>query len=371
MSLVALLALAACGRGSGGDMEAEQAAPFRVDPADLVVVDSGTIETGPLLSGSLQPRQQATVRAEVGGTVLEVLVEPGQNVQRGAPLLRIDSDAPTENLESARAGVRSAENQVQVARRNVERNEELVKVGAVAERTVEDSRNQLSAVEAQLADARSRLTQAQKQVSNTRPVAPFTGVVSDRPVNAGDVVSPGAALASIIDPSTLRLVAAIPAEALSAVEVGASVQFQVTGYSDRRFVGTVERINPAADPVTRQITLYVDIPNDEGNLVAGLYAEGRVTSDRRRALVVPLSATSLGGEDAESGPILRVRQGEVERVDAAFGVIDRRTGHVEVLAGVALGDTVLVGPARQITPGTPVQVSGSGPGGGAAAGGES
>lgn len=363
--LLSLLALTCLATSScGGEPEA-QASPARdaavtIDSTDVVVVDSGTIATGPLLSGSLQPREQATVRAEVGGTVEQVLVEPGDAVRRGQPLLRLDADAPSQNLASAQARERSAENQVAVARRNVERMEHLVDEGAVAERDLEDARTALSSAQAALAEAKAGLTQAEKEVDDTRPEAPFDGVVSRRPVNAGDVVSPGTELAVVIDPFSLRLVAAVPTESLSRVKVGSSVAFTVTGYPARRFTGTVQNIAPAADPATRQITLYVAIPNKERDLVAGVYAEGRVTTDSRRALVVPRSATDLQpGEDEESGTVLRVDQGRVEAVDADFGVLDDRTDRIEVRSGLQAGDTILIGPARELTPGTPVRDAGT------------
>ena len=182
---------------------------------------------------------------------------------------------------------------------------------------------------------------------------------SQRPVNSGDVVSVGEPLVTIVDPSSLRLVASVPAEALSQLEVGAPVEFEVSGFPDQSFNGTVTRINPVADPATRQVTLYVDIPNDEGRLVAGLFAEGRVATQRHRTLVIPAGATDLTAEAAASaaGSVLRVREGRAERVQVTFGLVDPRTDRLEVLEGIQAGDTVLVGPAREITPDTPVQIA--------------
>ena len=81
----------------------------------------------------------------------------------------------------------------------------------------------------------------------------------------------------IIDPSSMRLEASVPSEDLSILRVGANVDFTVRGY-DRSFTGRIERIAPQADPTTRQVPIYVAIPNPGGRLVAGLFAEGRVVS---------------------------------------------------------------------------------------------
>lgn len=352
-------ALAAIGCGGGSEAEGTETAALTVNVSDLAVVDSSTIETGPLVSGSLEAREQATVRAEVGGTVTDLRVEEGERVSRGDVLLALDTQAPAGTLESARAQVTSLEEQVEVARRDVDRYQRLVDVGAVSEQQLETARNQLATLQAQLADARARRTEAGERVADTRPVAPLGGVVSQRPVNGGDVVSVGEPLVTIVDPSNLRLVASVPADALSQLEVGAPVQFEVSGFPDETFNGSVTRINPVADPATRQVTLYVDIPNADGRLLAGLFAEGRVATKRHRTLVIPAGATDLTAEAAASagGSVLRLREGRAERVRVTFGLVDPRTDRLEVLEGVQAGDTVLVGPAREITPDTPVQVA--------------
>ena len=131
------------------------------------------------------------------------------------------------------------------------------------------------------------------------------------------------------------------------------------GYPGQTFEGHIERIAPAADPVTRQVTIFVDVPNTRGRLVAGLFAEGRVTSERRQTLVVPATAVDTGGQ---SPWVLRLRDGRAERVTVQVGVRDDRTERVEILAGIAAGDVLLIGAARAVTPGTPVTVSGRQPG---------
>src|SRR5690606_8861249 len=99
------------------------------------------------------------------------------------------------------------------------------------------------------------------------------GVVADRTVNPGDIVAPGSPLFTLVDPSTMRLEAAVSATELDMVRVGAPVRFSVTGYPGRVFEGRISSVNPAADPQTRQVRLFVRIPNSGQQLVAGLFAE--------------------------------------------------------------------------------------------------
>jgi RND family efflux transporter MFP subunit len=178
-------------------------------------------------------------------------------------------------------------------------------------------------------------------------------MVSERSASAGDVMQPGSEMFTIVDPSSMRLEASVPAEALSALRVGDPVEFTVNAYPDRTFSGRVERINPSADPATRQVRIYVAIPNVGGRLVAGLFAEGRVATDARSAAVVPQNAVDVRGIRPT---VLRVKSGRAERVEVELGLEDEATERVEVRSGLAAGDTVLLGAALGVTPGSQVRV---------------
>jgi threonine synthase len=105
--------------------------------------------------------------------------------------------------------------------------------------------------------------------------------------------------------------------------------------------------------VTRQVPIWISIPKGNEGLIAGLYAEGRVETELRQAIVVPGNAI-----DATTGTpaVTRVRDGRAERVEVKTGIRDGDTERVEITAGLADGDMVLVGAARGVTPGTPVAV---------------
>jgi RND family efflux transporter MFP subunit len=331
-------------------------APIQVGQENVVVVSRETIVTGPIITGELRAEREATVRAELGGSMLQVSAEEGQSVQRGAVIGRIEATTLDDARRSAESAVRAAENQLMTVRREAERTQELVSAGALATRDLEVARNNVSAAEAQLADARSRLVSAQKQQGDAIVRAPITGVVSDRAVNTGDVVTPGTALFTIIDPSSMRLEAAVPSEELGLLRVGVPVLFNVRGY-EQSFEGRIERISPAADPGTRQVPIFVSVPNAGGRLVSGLYAEGRVTVQSATGLVVPENAINL----TETPPwVLRANSGKTEKVTVTVGVRDPRTERVEITSGVNEGDVLLRGAAQSIPPGVAVLV-GSGP----------
>jgi membrane fusion protein (multidrug efflux system) len=356
---IALLALVAAGVGAcrNGDAAADTTAtvnPVLVGPENVVVVKAEEIRTGPTLSGAIQAEREATVRAEISAAVMETFAEAGQRVARGAVLGRLDDTGIRDHALSARAAVSTAQNAYDIAKRELERAVALEKAGAIATRDLERARNGALAAETQLANARALYASAQQQQSRTQIVAPFSGVVSARQANAGDIVSPGTPLFTIVDPSTMRLEASVPAQAISLVRVGLPVEFTVSGYPTRRFTGRVTRVNPTADPTTRQVRIIATIPNAGAALVSGLFAEGRVSAETRTAPVVPLNAVDERGVRPW---VMRIKNGRVERVEIEVGLRDEQNEILEVRGGLVPGDTVLLGTARGLTAGTPVRVS--------------
>jgi RND family efflux transporter MFP subunit len=326
---------------------------------DVVTVQRGQLETGPRISGTLEAATRSVVRAEVGGTVLQVGPELGQAVKKGDLLARVEAKALGSVTTSAQGGVASAEAQLDLARREVQRTEALVKGGAVAQRDLDRAQSQVTAAEAQLKQARAQLASSQSQLGDATVRSPIAGVVARRSVNVGDVVSPGAQLYEVIDPKTMRLDASVASDNLSAIAPGKAVDFEVRGYPGQRFAGTIARVAPAADPVTRQIQVLVDIPNEGGKLVAGLYAEGRVSIEKREALLVPLAVVDMSGDQPS---VLRVKNGVVERAVIATGIRDERAEVIEVTNGVAAGDVLLMSRAtKNIAPGAKVEIVGSAP----------
>jgi membrane fusion protein (multidrug efflux system) len=359
-ALAALALLCACAGGPDEEIGDVDVAVV-VNEEDVAVVTTGRIESGPLLSGSLQPERTATLLAEISGAVLRVSAEPGQSVASGASLIQIEDAALRESVLSARAAVTTAESAATLARRQVERSQALYDAGAIAQRQLEDARFAAESATAQLRDAEARLALAQNQAAKANVRAPFAGVVSDRPVNRGDVVQPGTTLITIVDPTSMRLEASVPASELELVRVGAEVEFVVTGYQGRTFIGRVTRSTPTVDPVTRQVTVYATIPNAEGRLVGGLYAEGRLAAESHSGLLVPETAVDLASAPPTA---LRLRHGVVELAPIEVGLRDEALERIEVVAGLAAGDTVLLGGARTLAPGTPVQVGTNGGGAG-------
>ncbi len=352
-ALVMLSALTACG---GKDATASDDAPVtqQIGPENVFVAVTDTIVGGPLLTGALVPSREARLRAEVSGRVLSTFAEAGQRVSAGTVLARIEDASLGDDVLSARSNLTSAELNATQAERELERARTLSAAGAIAARDVESAERASLQARSALDDAKARLASRQKALANTVVRAPFSGVVSERQVNGGDIVSPGTAMYTVVDPTSLRLEGSVPAEAAGRVAVGSRVDFSVNGYADREFVGRVSRVNPVADPVTRQVRIIATLPNLSGSLVGGLFAEGRVATETHEGVVVPETAVD---QRSVSPFVMRLRGGVVERVDVTIGVRDAARERLELLSGVSAGDTLLLGAARAISVGASVRVS--------------
>lgn len=353
------LAIVAAGCGASGE-SAEPPAEAAVIPAGTVqlapenvtTATVGRVSAGPVISGQLTPAREASVRAMVGGSLVSLTIDRGQAVRNGAVIARISSRDIEASKQSAEAGVRSAEVGLSVARSEAVRTEALVRGGALAARELEQTQNAVAGAEAQVAAARSRVRSVEQQLDDTSVKAPFAGIVSARPASVGDVVSPGTEIVTIVDPSSMRLEALVPSDRLAEVKPGAKVTFTIRGVPGE-FTGQVDRFNPTADPVTRQVAVFVTLPNTSGQLISGLFAEGRIETASHEGIVIPLSAVD---ETGVKPLVTRVKQGKAERVTVTLGARQPDTEMVEVTEGVTAGDVLIVGSAKNVTTGTAVTV---------------
>jgi RND family efflux transporter MFP subunit len=166
------------------------------------------------------------------------------------------------------------------------------------------------------------------------------------------VVQVGSPLFTVVDPRSLRLEASVPAGAIGRLKVGTPVEFRISGV-ERRMTGRIDRINPVVDSATRQVRIYASLPNVEESMVAGLFAEGRVTTDTKRAVAVPITAVDNRG----TSPALHlVKGGRVREARVQLGIRDEVSELVEVVSGVAPGDTVLLGSAQGVSVGSRIRV---------------
>jgi RND family efflux transporter MFP subunit len=244
----------------------------------------------------------------------------------------------------------------------LERTKTLRTSGMMSTQALEDAEIKRNNAQSDLAAAKTRSVQAQQQLQRTVIRAPFDGIVSERKVSNGDTAQIGKELIKVIDPASMRFEGLVSADKIGEVKVGLPVRFRINGYPGKDFVGKVRRVDPAADPVTRQVAVLVDFAQQTQPRVAGLYAEGRIESDSIAALMLPESALVRAGD---SSYVWRLSGKTLSKTPLTIGVRDARTGQWEIKRGLAAGDTVMRNPGSGFKDGQTVELAAAKPAGAA------
>lgn len=355
-------ALAACSKDAkdpakaGASADAKAApAQLLIAPEDLLTVQTNSLASGPVVTGSVQPERKADLRAEVSAVVLQVLKENGDTVKRGDVLVKLDETAIRDQMTSAEEAARASAQALDQSERQLARMKTLRASGMTSAQAMDDAEVRRNNAASDLAAARTRTVQARQQLARTVVRAPFDGVVSERKVSAGDTASIGKELLKVIDPTSMRFEGRVSADRISAVKVGQPVSFRINGYASQEFRGVVKRVDPSANEVTRQVEVLVSFaPNSPQPRVSGLYGEGRIEAETTAALMLPEGALVKAGDKAYTW---RVKGNALNKADLVVGVRDARTGAYEVRGGLAAGDLILRSPNSSLKDGQKVQMA--------------
>ncbi len=362
-----VLALAACNKAPSAAAPVTPLAqpPLLLAPEDLRTLQRQTLTAGPVITGTLQPEKRADLRAEVSAVVLTVLKENGDAVKRGELLVRLDDTAIRDSMASAEESVRTSSQSADQAERQLQRLKTLQAQGMSSMQAMEDAEVRRNTTQNDLVAARARAATARQQLQRTEVRAPFDGVVSERKVSAGDTAQVGKELLKVIDPKTMRFEGLVSADRVNDVAVGQLVTFRVNGQPNQEFAGKVKRVDPAANPTTRQVEVMVGF--EPGNLprVTGLYAEGRIAASSSLALLVPEGSLVLAGDTAFAW---RVKGDTVNKVPLKLGERDARRGEYLVVSGLTEGDTILRNPGSSLKDGQKIDLRKASAGNGSSSG---
>lgn len=307
-----------------------------VAPADLIA--------GVPVSGTLHPLVDIRIASPIPEVLEAVYVREGQAVARGEALAKFRTDAAGPAALSAEAAVR-------LDSADYVRMQNLYKEGAVSERDVQNAEVVLRAAQATAASA-------EKKLSESTVRAPASGVITTKAVDAGDRVKDGDQLFQLANISQLEFEATVPSEFAAQVHEGNAVTLAVTGNGGAQVHGRIARVNATVDPATRQLKVYVAVPNQDRKLVGGLFASGRVILRQvKGAIAVPQAAVRTDSTGGASF-VLLVVNGRIVRRDVEVGALDDQAGLVQITKGVAAGDAVVTGPIPGLRAGDVVTVAG-------------
>lgn len=337
------LALTGCGGKDEAKTAATPAAPAALElaPVDVATVARVTISGGLPVSGSLQPLKLTTVQSRVAAEVGVVLVREGERVAQGQVLARLGTQDLEARLRQAEAQVAAARVEAKLARALADRNKDLNQKKYFSDLDYARSVGEAESREENVRAQEALVAIARKALGDAEVRAPQAGIIARRYIEPGSSVGMDARLFEIVDLSEMELEVPVPAAEIASVKVGQRLTFTVTGFGERKFQGTVTRINPVADSGTRAISVYVRVPNANGELKGGMYARGEILAGAGgEALGLPLDALH---ETAGQGPwVLVLADGKLQKRNVEVAARDERRGRLFLKSGVKEGDTVVV-----------------------------
>lgn len=307
--------------------------------ADLATVQGGEIASTLRANGTLRPLRQAVVRAKVAGEIVEVAAREGDKVAAGALLAAIDRTEYESRLKERVASLNAARAQSAFAESTRRKNEELLQKKFISGQAYDNAKSGADVAAAQMAALEAQVELARKALTDATVRAPIAGWVAERAVQRGDKTNIDGKLFTVVDLSVLELEALVPANEIARIALGQEFVTRIEGYGERSFAGRVARINPAAFAGNRTVPIYIEIPNADGTLKAGLFAEGRVLLGKREAkALVPTAALR-----SESGVnYVYVFAGEqIRKLAVEVGLVNEAAATVEILKGVEPGAQVI------------------------------
>jgi RND family efflux transporter MFP subunit len=328
----------ACGQPSSDTASAPASETVRAPLAQVErVVLPATVE----LSGSVEAERTTAVSSRVVALVTGVYADLGDLVRAGQPLLSIDPTAAEGQVAQAEGALAQAQAASTLAERNLARFEALAKSAAASELELDAARMQRDQAQGAVDQAKGAVAAARSVAKESRVVAPYAGRVAARSVEVGDLATPGRPLMTIESATGRRLRIAVP-ESLAAaatLKPGTPIAVALDARADPgRFEGTIVEIAPGPDSATHTVTAKIDL----GALEVGAGAAGRawIPAGERAQVLVPARAL------VESGglTLVVVREADGRAASRVVTVGERRSdGKVEILSGLAGGESVALG----------------------------
>lgn len=313
--------------------------------SETMVIAPALLQETAKVTGDLVPAQQSAVASQASGLVLSVAVRPGDAVAVDAVLGQIDRTNLELQLNQQRATADAMRAQLQSAQQQLDRTQELTRQGNASPSTLDQARSSATALAANLAALESGVQTAELALANATVHAPIGGVVSQRSVEPGQLISVGTPLFTIVNLDRMEFQASASVNSSALVQAGQKVVVSVNGISDRTFEGVVTRVNPVALAGSRTVPIYISLDNAEGRLRGGMFATGQITVlEASDTMALPPSAIR---EDADGKYVLKLSEGTLTRQAVVPGKAWDR-GRLIAISGLEQGDVVVVAPLAEL-----------------------
>jgi len=393
-AFISLVVLAGCTGAAGqARRDAGRSSPIAVSTAPVQHI---SIQRTVDLAGTLISPDQARVSAEAAGVVQSVTVRLGDEVARGQELVRLaprELELALERAQSALrqteaqlgmsdeesqplpddqiAAIRTAAANLEDARTQNQRAEQLAARGLLAGAEVEATRTKLKVAEAgyesaietvrslkaSLQDRRAAYQLAQKKLNDAVIRAPIAGAVSERLVQPGEFIKEDTPVVTLVQMDPLKVSTAAQEKYAGVIKPGMPIQFSVESYPNDMFRGRIVSVSPAVDQSTRTFAVEAELPNPEHRLKPGFFAKGAIlTHVDSSVIAAPDDAVStLAGVST----VFVVENGVVRPQNVTTGI--HQDNLIEIVGGLRGGETLATSNLNQLSAGVAVTARRSAP----------
>lgn len=347
--------------GLSGCSGAEQHTPAAIELPPVKVstatISASNTESVFSVSGNIQPEKEANISTRMMGYIEQFNVEVGQRVRKGQVLVKVSNTDLEAKLAQVKANIVQAEAGVVNAKKDFDRLTQLFEKKSITEKELDDMTAHYTMAKAGLEAARQMENEVNAQFQYTRITAPFSGVVTGKYVNAGDMANPGMPLLTLANSSAYQVVAMVPENRIASINKGQSVTVLVKSL-DQELKGVVEEIAISSKNTGGQYLVKAKLEPKGTKLYAGMFttvlfkstapAEGAATTTK--VLIPETSIISKGGlkgvytVSADNKALLRWL-----RIGKQYG------DQYEVLSGLSSGETIIVDAQSRLFNGAPVQ----------------
>lgn len=319
-------------------------------------------------SGMVRGYNEVYIMPKMPARVAAIHVKPGQRVSVGQLLLSLDSkdlDVAVKQAEAALAGAQAAqvsnELNLENARKNLERCEELHKSGAISDSQLEveklryESLNS-GAVTASIVQAEAALAALQNQMESCALTSPINGIVGSINLSLGEMANPQMPAGIVTDTGELEIELLVSEGEVSYIEMGSEVDVAIAAAGDKPFIGQVKSVAMVPDPIKRSYAVKVSLPNAEGIIKSGMFAEARVdTQSKKDVLAIPVNAVvPKSGRQVVYLVEIKDEESRVREVEVETGI--KNENYIEIVKGLKPGQEVITRGNTLVSDGTLVRI---------------
>lgn len=354
--LVVVVALAALAAGITWKIKGSKQQP--IDDALVVVVKRADLAVEVIDTGKIEPREKVDIKSKVAGQVMEVLVDEGQTVKKGQPLLRLDPADYARDASRVEAELAQSQQALAFAEQALARKKAALAERAVSQADVELAGNEVDMRKASVRIAEVAVSAAKDRLRSCEVRSPLDGTVIERGIEPGEVVSPGVQatfegkpLLTVADLSTLIVKAELNQIDVARIVLGQTVTLTLDALPEKKWSAKITKIAPAAVKAQGRdaevFPVEATLEGAEAAIKSGMTADVRILVETRaQVLLVPIEAVIKEEGKSWVKKVVVGDDGKKQKADKSEVKVGKSNDRqMEILEGLKVGDEVAIDPA--------------------------